>query len=136
MHNGPQDIRPRQVRLQAMQLTQTNMAIVLSWIERVGKHAAIGPGDRSIDLFTDLGPRVAEPGDYLVRDLDGEIWPVHPWQFEQLYEAPRCDGPRLFEPDGPDDCDQFPEHQILSAGGGIVGEICNRCAMLVQPSLG
>ena len=92
--------RQRPVEIEAMQLIGSNedYIIVYLWVEgHVGsfnpmaeefptKGISIAPNTGSVLIATDDGVRIVKDGDWIVKNVHGEFYPVAAEIFEQLYE--------------------------------------------------
>lgn len=47
---------------------------------------ARGPVTERVEIETREGTIVAEPGDYVIRESDGSVYPIAPEKFKQYYE--------------------------------------------------
>lgn len=48
---------------------------------------ARGPVEERVEVETREGTVVAEPGDYLMREADGSVYPIAPEKFAEYYEV-------------------------------------------------
>lgn len=47
---------------------------------------ARGPVEERVEIDTREGTIVAEPGDYVIRESDGSVYPIAPDKFGEYYE--------------------------------------------------
>ncbi|MBY4571227.1 hypothetical protein ACN95_14500 [Gordonia sihwensis] len=89
----PQTFRKKPVTIQAMQLTPENRGQIIKWgaaSTQLGRVIpAVQPADDSAQLLihTLEGTMRAEWGDWIVRGVQGEFYPVKPDIFTVTYEA-------------------------------------------------
>lgn len=50
---------------------------------------ALGPLDEQREIHTREGVVIAAPGDYLIREDDGNVYPIGPDKFAEYYEVIR-----------------------------------------------
>jgi hypothetical protein len=80
-------VRKRPVEVEAMHLRHDNFPEVARWCrgqELVYTIPALG---RVLDIATLEGVMHAEPGDWIVKGVEGEFYPVKPEIFRKTYEA-------------------------------------------------
>lgn len=89
----PVAVRKRPVEVEAMQLTESNAEELSSWAMSttpLGKLIPAVPsaaGDGTMVIHTLEGTMLAQIGDWIVRGVKGEFYPVKPEIFEQTYEV-------------------------------------------------
>ena len=83
--NLPAKFRKKPVVIEAMQFNGHNHGLVASW---AGTAALVfsDEGERGIGIQTLEGVMQANPGDWIVRGVKGEFYPVKPDIFEATYE--------------------------------------------------
>jgi len=84
MSIGPERWRKGPVEVWALRWDPSSKEGVVAMLRFCGACGLL-PGDR-LRVKTPEGQRDAEPGDYIVRDLRGEFYPVKPDVFEATYE--------------------------------------------------
>ncbi len=90
MNPGPQPFRRKPLVFDAIRWDSypETHATVLAWTKAIGQ--AIRFNTSNGDLYitiVDGGSVTAKPGDYIIRGADGEVYPLVPRRFNQLYEA-------------------------------------------------
>ena len=84
---GPQWFRKKPVVVEAIQWTSAaRPQDLVLWIRSAGSHAFVR-GDGLITISTLEGEMVANPGDWIVRGIKSEHYPVKPDIFEATYES-------------------------------------------------
>lgn len=78
-----QKFRKKPVVIEAMQFDGSNGPAVEAWAGGAVSRA----GDRTLTVQTPEGPLFARSGDWIVRGVWGEIYPVFPGIFQETYEA-------------------------------------------------
>jgi len=85
--NGPALHREKPVEIQAWHWDGTEES-ALAIIDWVGVHGSIKQSpDFVIQISTLEGIMTAEPGDWIIQDVDGEFYPCKPSIFAATYEA-------------------------------------------------
>lgn len=84
--------RKKPVVIEAMRVTQSNAAGVVLWINHCGGYArevftALDDRLVGVDIDTLKGLMGVSLGDYVVRGIKGEFYPVKPDIFEATYEV-------------------------------------------------
>lgn len=88
--------RKKLVTVEAIQFTEDNLDEIielryLGWIRAID--ASIGPDlKQRISIETLEGRMTAEPGDWIIRGVAGELYPCKPDIFEATYEEVSSDG--------------------------------------------
>lgn len=84
--------RKRPVVIEALELTRENAGVVVQWVT-AGGHVAVmrggpkgGSRDASVIIRTLEGNHLADVGDWIVRGIAGEFYPVKPDIFAETYE--------------------------------------------------
>lgn len=77
--------RKKPVTIEAVQFTGENIAAIWDW---AGAGAVYGPTEESASAFIDTleGRMEAKPGDWIIRGVQGELYPCKPDIFEATYE--------------------------------------------------
>lgn len=78
---GPTRVRKRPVEVDAYRFTGDNAADIVAW---VGAAAFVAP-DGALIIVTLEGDHRADVGDYILRGVAGEYYPVKPSIFETTY---------------------------------------------------
>ncbi len=81
--------RKKPVEVEALRL-DGNYVEIAEWIVGAGRDAAIGEapdGHVALWINTLEGQMRADPGDYIIRGVQGEFYPCKPDVFEATYEA-------------------------------------------------
>lgn len=82
--------RKRPVVIEAMQFTGDNGGEVIAWATRFST-AERDPIEENLSkrliIWTLEGNMVAQPGDWIIKGVQGEFYPCKPDIFEQTYEA-------------------------------------------------
>jgi hypothetical protein len=79
--NGPLHIRKRPLHAEALRFDGANHAEIVIWAT---DHAYVA--ESQLYIITDRGDVVAEPGDYIIRGLVGEHYPITPAAFAAGWE--------------------------------------------------
>ena len=83
--------RKKPVVIEAMQFSTENHAEVCDWISANGGWVFWVAGDvtggERIDIQTLEGVMAARPGDWIIKGVKGEFYPVKSDVFDQTYEA-------------------------------------------------
>jgi hypothetical protein len=77
--------RKRPIVIEAIQYTHANAPEVLGWMG-MGNTLAQTWEDEAISIPTPEGVMRASPGDWIIRDIQGEFYPCKPDIFEATYE--------------------------------------------------
>jgi hypothetical protein len=88
--NKPKKFRKRPVVIEAMQFTRDNGQEVVDWIRSVGQAANwnhFSKNDQSLDIVTLEGVMLGSINDYIIKELQGEMYPCKPDIFLDSYEA-------------------------------------------------
>lgn len=90
-----QQFRKRPVVIEAMQYTELDRMWVLNWINKAKEEArfVIAQDDSTLEPQPQLwietleGTMKANPGDWIIRGVQGEFYPCKPDIFEATYES-------------------------------------------------
>jgi len=88
--NKPKKFRKRPVVIEAMQFTRDNGQEVVDWIRSVGQAVNwnhFSKNDQSLDIVTLEGVMLGSINDYIIKELQGEMYPCKPDIFLDSYEA-------------------------------------------------
>ncbi|MHC6175446.1 hypothetical protein [Glutamicibacter sp. X7] len=89
----PMQFRKKPVVIEAMQLTGSNREEIFKWASSrtpLGRVVPAVPKADTIDqmlIHTLEGTMTADPGDWIIRGVQGEFYPCKPDIFEQTYEV-------------------------------------------------
>lgn len=78
--------RKKPVAIEAVQLTRENALEVLAWINSKATDRLTQTFDNGLSIATLEGVMKANYGDYIVKGVKGEFYPVREDIFEQTYE--------------------------------------------------
>lgn len=78
--------RRKPVELEVVQYTDDNLEEISAFMNRTPIIVSYG-GVRRLEIATLEGRIYATPGDFIVKGVKGEFWPVKPDIFELTYEA-------------------------------------------------
>ena len=84
----PKKYRKKPVVIEAIRFDGENHDEIIDWVGDgpfVGKGAAIDRA-RNLLIATLEGPLTASPGDYVIRGVKGEFYPIKPDVFEATYD--------------------------------------------------
>lgn len=79
-------VRKKPVEVEAFKLTQDNAGILADWCKGLLVKRADN-FESSIQIMTLEGVMTARQGDYIIKGVAGEFYPVAPAIFEQTYEV-------------------------------------------------
>ncbi len=79
--------RKKPVVIEAMQFLGHNWPQVAVWCNRDGKMPTTIASDRAFQIETLEGLMTASPGDWIIRGIQGELYPCKSDIFEKTYEA-------------------------------------------------
>ena len=86
----PKKYRKKPVEIEARQYdgTETSAYDLIDWIDQdaPGNDAVHDPNDNSVCIKTLEGVMAAMPGDWIIRGVQGEFYPVKPEIFTATYE--------------------------------------------------
>lgn len=89
----PKKYRKKPVVIEALQFdgTETSAYDLIDWIDQdaAGNDAVYDPYDNSVGIKTLEGVMSVLPGDYVIRGVQGEFYPVKPEIFTATYEEAR-----------------------------------------------
>lgn len=77
--------RKKPVVIEAVKYTGTEENKIETWHFCGGKRMHVDV-DGNLVIETLEGPHIARVGDYIIKGVEGEIYPCKPWIFEQTYE--------------------------------------------------
>jgi hypothetical protein len=84
----PLRVRKLPVEVEAMQFTRESYGAVRDWLGKsFGRVAVMNGGPSVIRIKTLEGVMAASRGDWIVKGVKGEFYPVKPDIFEQTYEV-------------------------------------------------
>ncbi|WP_449278005.1 hypothetical protein [Leucobacter sp. GX24907] len=83
----PKRYRKKPVEIEAMQFVEGDHVDVMEWIIRNGGDAAIAFHTNHVEITTLEGVMTAQPGDYVIRGVQGEFYPCKPDIFEATYDT-------------------------------------------------
>lgn len=85
MVGGPKRYRKKPVVIEAMQFTGDNIDAIWEW---VGAGSVYGPTEESASarVETTEGPMEMAPGWWLIRGVEGELYPCKPSVFDATYD--------------------------------------------------
>jgi hypothetical protein len=98
-------VRQRPIRVEAFQLTQENAHAFCEYMYGA-KASHLNIHDGRVPIFTKDGPLYANPGDWIIRDAEGELYAVKSQKFETLYER-ILDKPLELKPLTPEEYEEF-----------------------------
>jgi len=78
--------RKKPVAIEAVQLTRENALEVLAWINSEATDRLTQTVDNGLSIATLEGVMKANYGDYIIKGVKGEFYPVRKDIFEQTYE--------------------------------------------------
>ncbi len=80
--------RKKPVVIEAMQFDGNNQRALIDWADPVkdGGESVYLDIDDDLTVMTPHGDTVAEPGDYIVKDVEGEFYPCSASIFEATHE--------------------------------------------------
>lgn len=85
LHMAPKQFRKKPVVIEAIELTRENGAEVWEWADSKPFYAANGEVD-GLSIYTLEGRMKADFGDWIVKGVANEFYPVKPEIFEATYE--------------------------------------------------
>lgn len=86
MTTTPRTFRKKAVEIQAMQLTRENGPAVWEWADSKPYYEPDG-SISGLSIYTLEGRMKADFGDWIIRGVKGEFYPVKPDIFEATYDA-------------------------------------------------
>jgi len=84
--------RKKPVAIEAVQLTRENALEVLAWINSEATDRLTQTFDNGLSIATLEGVMKANYGDYIIKGVKGEFYPVRKDIFEQTYEEVTNEG--------------------------------------------
>ena len=79
--------RKKPIVIEAMQFTDASKNQCFNWVSGNRIAGRDGAGNPTLTISTLEGDMVASIGDFIIRGVKGEFYPVKPDIFEQTYEA-------------------------------------------------
>ena len=80
-------------QLEAVRLSRNgdNLPVIISWVNSCGYHA-VNKGRGRLEIYgadNAISPNAAGPGDWIIRDTEGRLFPCKSDAFDETYEAER-----------------------------------------------
>ena len=82
---------PKQLEAVRLSRTGDNLPVIISWVNSCGYHA-INKGSGRLEIYgadNAISPNEVSPGDWIIRDTEGRLFPCKSDVFDETYDAER-----------------------------------------------
>ena len=82
---------PKQLEAVRLSRTGDNLPVIISWVNSCGYHA-INKGSGLLEIYgadNAISPNAVSPGDWIIRDTEGRLFPCKSDVFDKTFDAER-----------------------------------------------